>query len=330
MKEFHDESEHAITPARVIVHDPTLYDAFDGSRARTEGPAAVLFREEPDAARLADQHARFVSLLEEYVPVVRLGDLVPPEHRNHAVHSFETNPNFLFTHDALITLPWAPEIWIRGAMREPVRRAETAVVEMVATALALREIVIEGGGYLEGGDVIPLMTAGRGAEPAATRTLLVGHGPRTSAASIPALYRALSAAGLADEVIGIELAPWRLNLDGCLFPVSRDLIVLHRGSILGGVRADRNGAAAVDPVAYLSDRGFRLIEAGREESFDNQACNFFCAGNDTLIAYGMTERINDELRAAGLTVRSFDGSELVKGNGGPHCMTRPLYSGRRS
>lgn len=330
MNPYHDESEYAITPTRVIVHDPTIFRAFDSRGAVSREPAAFLFRETPDPLLLAKQHARFVSLLEEHVPVAKMADLVPAEHQDRATLSFETNPNFLFAHDALITLPWAPEVWIRGAMREPLRRTETAVVETVAATLGLREIVLEECGYLEGGDVIPITTCEPGNGKAPIRTLLVGHGPRTSAASIPALYRALSGAGLVDRVMGIELAPWRLNLDGCLFPVSPEVVVLNRGSIRGGFRVDEGGSTAVDPVAYLESLGFRLIEASREESFDMQACNFFCAGNNTLIAYGMTERINDELREAGLTVRSFDGSELVKGNGGPHCMTRPIYSGRRS
>jgi arginine deiminase len=39
----------------------------------------------------------------------------------------------------------------------------------------------------------------------------------------------------------------------------------------------------------------------------------------------MTDRINDLLRGAGLDIIGMDGDELVKGNGGPHCMTRPVY-----
>lgn len=323
MNDRNDMSEYATVPARVIVHDPTAFSAFSGFREERVGagvdPTGYLFREVPDMDLLAKQHAHFVSILGEHVPVSTMADLVPEEHRESANASFRRNPNFLFTHDALITIPWAPGVWIRGSMRESIRRMEVSVIETVAATLSLREVTIDGGSFLEGGDVIPLVANAR-------RLLLIGFGPRTDAASLHAVYRSLSAMDLIDEVIGCELAPWRLNLDGCLFPVSPELVVLHRASVVGGMRIREAGVSPVDPAAYLEGLGFRMIDASRQESFDMQACNFFCAGDNTFVAYGMTQRINDELREEGLTVRSFEGSELVKGSGGPHCMTRPIYA----
>ncbi|NNE07813.1 MAG: hypothetical protein HKN20_04545, partial [Gemmatimonadetes bacterium] len=82
MKAFHDESEYAVKPTRVIVHDPTTFGAFDASPSESREPAAFLFRETPDPALLAKQHARFVALLEEHVPVAKMADLIPAEHQD--------------------------------------------------------------------------------------------------------------------------------------------------------------------------------------------------------------------------------------------------------
>jgi N-dimethylarginine dimethylaminohydrolase len=82
----------------------------------------------------------------------------------------------------------------------------------------------------------------------------------------------------------------------------------------------------LDPLPYFKDHGFEIIEATKEESYFQQACNFVCLGTKKLVAYNMTERINEALRTRSFEVIGIEGDELVKGNGGPHCMTRPFYN----
>jgi N-dimethylarginine dimethylaminohydrolase len=318
-----DFSEHAVTPSAMVVHDPTAFGAFDALDGIADGNAllrASLFRERPDVGALARQHAAFVSVLNEHTRVLRVADLLGKAGLTAHREKLERNPNHVFTHDALITLPWAPEAAILGNMREPLRREEPMVLEEVARALGLREIVrLPAGVFLEGGDVIPLCIAEK-------RTLLVGFGPRTSEEALPVLIELLGERGWVDEVIGVKLAAWRLNVDGCFFPVSDDTVVAHLESVEGGVHWTAEGPRPIDPATHFRNLGFEIVEAAREESYGQQACNFVCLGGKRLVAYKMTERINDALRERGFDVIGVDGSELVKGNGGPHCMTRPVYS----
>jgi N-dimethylarginine dimethylaminohydrolase len=229
------------------------------------------------------------------------------------------NPNHMFTHDALITLPWVPEGYILARLKDQIRWSAPAVWKDVAQVLGLREILeIPPPLFLEGGDVMPLCYDGK-------KTCLIGYGPRTSKQTLFFLRDTLCKEGIVDEIIGVELAEWRLNIDGCFFVISENTAVAQCESIRGGVLLSADRTEAIHPLEYFGRHGFSIVEATGEESFFKQACNFACLGERTFVAYNMTERINNLLRASGLEIISVPGTELVKGNGGPHCMTRPIY-----
>ncbi|MGH8546961.1 MAG: arginine deiminase family protein, partial [Gammaproteobacteria bacterium] len=229
------------------------------------------------------------------------------------------NPNHMFTHDALITVPWIPDGYLLGRMKKEIRSTEPVVLDRIARVLGLHEIIrIPPHLYLEGGDVIPFFHDGK-------RVFLVGYGPRTSVETLFFLRETLVRDGMADEIIGFQLAEWRLNIDGCFFPVSESLAVAHRDSITGGVLLGSDYAEQINPLDLFETWGFTVIDATREESYFKQACNFACLGDGAFVAYNMTDRINDVLRSKGLEIIGINGDQLVKGNGGPHCMTRPIY-----
>jgi N-dimethylarginine dimethylaminohydrolase len=139
------------------------------------------------------------------------------------------------------------------------------------------------------------------------------------------LRETLIADGLLDEIIGFQLAQWRLNIDGCFFPVSGRVAVAQADSIVHGVVLGRDYTHEISPLEFFRRLGFVIVESDREESYLKQSCNFACLGAGTFVAYAMTDRINNILRAEGLEIIGIEGDELVKGNGGPHCMTRPVY-----
>ena len=320
-----DQSEHCVEPDLLLVHDPTEFGALD--HLPTDSGQLLqdfLFRDRPDIERFREQHSQLVDALRRHAKVVYLSELLNASEFSGTAYSLRANPNHVYTHDSMITIPWIANGYIPGNMTKDVRRAEPAVLADVAGRLGLTEITrLPPQLYLEGGDVMPFCYAGK-------RALLIGYGPRTSQESLVYLRDALMQDDLIDEIIGFALAPWRLNLDGCFFPVTDSLAVCHRDSILTGVQLGPDSRRDIKPIEFFEELGFTIVDATREESYMNQACNFVCLGRKTLVAYGMTDRINSVLRGHGLNVISVDGSELVKGNGGPHCMTRPVYGNGRT
>jgi N-dimethylarginine dimethylaminohydrolase len=317
-----DLSEHSVTPSLFLVHDPVQFGAFDGFDGISDAPTLLsrfLFRARPNTARLQQQHRELVGILSKSVNVLYLRDVVKGVADRTLLAQLGANPNLVFTHDSIITLPWAPGGYLLGNMKMGIRQQEPAIMAWVAEALGLQQIIaVPPECWLEGGDVMPFCYDGK-------KVLLIGYGPRTSEQTLLFLRDTIMNDGLVDEIIGFRLAPWRLNIDGCFFPISRYVAVGNRDSIVGGLLIDRERVEALDPVAYLERQGVQIIDASREESFFMQACNFACLQAGALAAYSMTERINNIIRDLGYQVTSFCGDELVKGNGGPHCMTRPIY-----
>jgi len=309
--------ESEARPRRVLVHDPAATRAFE---RLTEVPSSqlerrFLFRAVPDREGFAREHADLVRTLRGAgIEVVYLDQVARPEH----LARLDENPNHVYTRDSAITLPWLPGHFIRGAMRKPVRRKEPDVMASALGTLGLTEILaMDGDHFLEGGDVIPLAREGR-------RTLLVGFGPRTIRPSLEALRERLIPGAL-DELIGVELVAERMNLDGALVPVADDTVLVEPTSILRSWLIDEQAQTPVEVVRLLAGSGVEAIEVTRAEATTMQACNCVCLGDRTLVMYDLCERVTSELRARGIDVLTIPGTELIKGTGGPRCMTRPIY-----
>lgn len=305
-------------PARLIVHDPAATGALDAlaGATRAELKERTLFAERPESRGFAAEHAALVRALEEAgVEVVRLADLIGGSELWNEV---ETNPNLVYTRDAAITLPWLPGCYVGGAMRMPIRRPEVAVMAAALEALGLRELFrMPPDRFLEGGDVIPLVRDGR-------RALLVGFGPRTDRRSIDLLCERLLPRAL-DEIVGVRLAAERMNLDGVLVPVADDTVVAHPASIEAAFLRDARGERPVDVLRLLRELGMTAIEVTRRESTALQACNCLCLGGRRVVCYDLAPRVVEALRRRDVEVTTIPGSELIKGTGGPRCMTRPAY-----
>jgi N-dimethylarginine dimethylaminohydrolase len=310
-------SEHDASPVRVLVHDPAQTRAINGLLRipADELEDRSLFRGHPDPEGFAREHAALVTSLEDAdIEVVRLLDIVD-EHGRRAV---DQNPNHVYTRDAAITLPWLPGRFVPAAMRHPLRRGEPDVLASVLKALGLEPIDAPPPGcFLEGGDVIPFAHDGR-------RSLLVGFGPRTSRAGVDYLWRVLHPWAL-DEIVGIQLVPERMNLDGVLVPVTADSVLVDRSSIVRSFILDAYGEQPLDLLALLRDLRAQPLDVTRDEATHAQACNCCCLGERRIIAYGLCDRVIEALGARDIDVRTVPGRELIKGTGGPRCMTRPLY-----
>ncbi|MGK5545002.1 dimethylarginine dimethylaminohydrolase family protein [Streptomyces sp. URMC 127] len=312
-------AEHSRRPEVILVHDPVPFGALE---ALQETPAAemeerMLFREQPDTERFAVQHRAFTKAIADAGVAYRyLADLVEEAECFSAAY---TDPNLMFARDAAITLPWSPDVYLPSRMAKPLRRAEVPILSAALEALGLSRV--EWGGqedaYLEGGDVVPFSREGN-------RCLLVGYGRRTTLDAVRQLRKALIP-DLADEIFAIELAPWRMNLDGGLLPVADDVVVTHAPSVLSTLHLDARGERRVDLFAALRELGMTIVETSQDASWLQQTCNYLCVGERTVIGYNMATPVLRDLRQVGVTVIEVAGDELVKGRGGPRCMSRPVY-----
>lgn len=310
-------SEFATRPSALLVCNAAATRAFSAFAGvdPDDVERTLLFRQAPVLEDYRREYASFLeALLAQGIPILELADLLAPSEWP----SLATNPNHVFTRDSVITLPSAPDAYVPGRMLEPLRRPETAVLGAALRGLGLSALPAPPEDvYLEGGDVVPFESAG-------LRSLLVGFGPRTSQAAL-AYLEGLLVPEFVDEIVGLPLKPPRMNLDGGFLPIAPDLALIEptsfdRAFVLDGRR--RREHAFLDLLLGL---GMRLVEVSREESVFAQACNAVCLGDGRIVYYDLAPRVAAALRDRGVEPILVPGRELIKGRGGPRCMSRPLY-----
>jgi N-dimethylarginine dimethylaminohydrolase len=306
-------------PEAVIVHDPVAAGAFQSFDSVAEDrrlEPELLFRSRPDRPLYAEQHAGLVRTIAAQIGrAIYLQDIAGDD---PSFGLARANPNQVFTRDSLITLPWAPDAYFRARLKPPQRRQESDVLEAAVKRLGLREILrLPETVFLEGGDIIPYINEGR-------RCLLAGYGPRSTPAAIDVLQQDLLPR-YADQIIAIHLAPWRMNLDGGFLPVADDVIVADTSSILGAELIEPERRSRLDLWAMLADLGITVIDTTPDESIYLQSCNFLCVGDRCVIGYDLCPRVIALIEKHDIRVYPVAGSELIKGRGGPRCMTRPIY-----
>lgn len=301
------------------MHNPAPLGAFDGLGVTPPGETQLryLFRERVDPQRASCEHDAFVDAISGAgVAVVTLQSLVG------ATSSFaqaRTNPNQLYVRDAAITLPWAPDLYLSARMAKPQRRPEEATLAAALEALGLTRLEWhhDHGTMLEGGDFVPFIREGR-------RCVLLGYGNRTTLATVPRLREALLP-DHADEIIAVELAPGSLNLDGTVLPVSNTVVMAAPDNVVSATHWDSAGIRSVNLLGLFEDVGMTVVRVDQRAARLQEACNYLCLGPNTAIGYDMCQPAVRALREHGINLTTVPGSELVKGTGGPRCMSRPVY-----
>ncbi|PKQ15799.1 MAG: arginine deiminase [Actinobacteria bacterium HGW-Actinobacteria-7] len=186
---------------------------------------------------------------------------------------------------------------------------------------------------LEGGD---LMVIGN-------KTVLVGMGERSTGRMVEHIARALFDSGAAERVIAARMQVDRsyMHIDTVFNLVDYDAATVFEPVIDSmGVYSIRPGArdrfditqeeGLLPAVASaLGVKKLRAIPTGGDafqrarEQWDD-ANNVVALEPGVVVAYARNTRTNANLRAAGIEVIEFEGSELGKGRGGCHCMTCPV------
>ncbi|HYF84087.1 MAG TPA: arginine deiminase [Clostridia bacterium] len=188
---------------------------------------------------------------------------------------------------------------------------------------------------IEGGDILVL----------SKEAVAVGCSERTSANGIEILARNLFAGNEnLKEVLAVQIPPLRafMHLDTVFTMVDRDKFtvypgILDRVSVYKLTRGSRNGikvtvendlvealkkSLRLPAVSLIQSGGGDIITAAREQW--NDSTNTLAIAPGVVVTYARNEASNEVLRKNGIEVLEIDGSELVRGRGGPRCMSMPL------
>ncbi len=271
---------------------------------------------------------------------------------NEVAYALPPLPNLFFTRDVGIVIG---EHAIIGSMRHGVRWTE----ELLIKALFRYDQTFENAGILydgsdekrvnytlEGGDVHPIRSD----------LLVLGFSERSSPAALDLLCELVFANCNVTDVIIVVLPAERtaIHLDMIFTQVDRELCivypphfvgperlaVLHRRKRSKGVKEVPNFFAAMQAV----DQPLEPIFCGgnqrtvQEREQWASACNSFAVRPGVILSYDRNDATLNELTSAGFrvieedetlkegerAVIAIEGSELVRGGGGPRCMTLPL------
>ena len=248
-------------------------------------------------------------------------------------------PNLYFTRDPGAVIG---EGLALGSMRTPARDRESRILDLIRRRHPLFASLdssplyeADMGDGLEGGDVLVL----------SGETVAVGASVRTGSDAIETLARRLFSEDTGfNRLLAIKIPAARayMHLDTVFTMVDHDSFTLFPGvedairvfslrpaghsEIL--IREEKNLRKALEKglglneVRILSSGGSDRGAAAREQW--NDSANTLAVAPGKVLTYNRNTASNEALEKAGIEVIAIEGSELVRGRGGPRCMSMPL------
>ena len=247
------------------------------------------WRGEPDAVAIAEEHAALCELLADAGAEVVLADTAVPG-----------DADAIYVYDPVLIAD-AGAVLLRLGKEQRVDEARTLepALTQAGVPIAAR---MEEPATADGGDMFWLDED----------TLLVGRGYRTNDAGIAAIREALPDAQV--HVFDLPHLHGRgevLHLMSLISPLAEDLVVAYLPLL------------PVRLVELLEARGIEIVEVPETE-FDSMGANVLALGPRVALALERNVQTRGRLESAGVTVLTYEGTELSKGDGGPTCLTRPL------
>lgn len=277
---------------------------------------------------------------------------------NQGGYALPPLPNLFFTRDVGIVIGSHAVI---GSMRHEARWSEELLIKALFACHPVLEndgVIYDGSeerrlGYtLEGGDVHPVRED----------LLIVGFSDRTSAMALDHLCDIVMArCGISDVIVVVMPGePTAVHLDMLFTQIDHGLCVVSPPQFIGPQRLAvlhrRKGKAGVrempDFFAALKEVDFALepiLCGGSDRALQEReqwasGCNLLALRPGLALAYKRNEATLGELEKAGFRIVGFEdflsgddqvndeerailtirGSELVRGGGGPRCMSLPL------
>lgn len=249
------------------------------------------WREAPDPNRLLEEHEQLATLLETFGAEVVFGEPMPGE--LDAIYAFDP---VLVNGDRAVILRPGKEL------RRP--EAEATARDMARLQIPV-VATLETPATAEGGDLLRLDE----------KTVLVGRGYRTNAAGVAALRAALPDV----EFIEFDLPHFHgpgevMHLLSLINLVQDDIALVYLPLL------------PVRLVQLLEERRIRLVEVPDEE-FETMGPNVLALEPGVVLALARNRETLRQLERLGVDVRTYEGTELSKGDGGPTCLVLPLRRG---
>jgi len=251
----------------------------------------------PDAGLLARQHEAFGQLLTDLGCEVE----VVPAVDGLVDATYVRDPGLVTGAGAVLF-----------RMAKPARATEPAHLGAALKAAGVPvAALLEGAARADGGDFIWLDE----------RTMLAGRSYRTNAEGIRQLTQILAAEGTSLESVDLphDRGPGHvLHLMSLISPVADDLAVAYPP------------LAPVALMEMLAERGVRVVAVTAGE-YETMGCNVLAVEPWRVVMLNGNPQTRAALESAGCEVHGYDGSEIsVKGDGGPTCLTAPIWREGRS
>jgi len=244
-----------------------------------------------DLDLLATQHADFVALLTSLGVGVEI------------LNPVDDMPDAIFTYDPAFVVP-SGVIEFQGA--KEVRAGEPPLLASELEGLGVPRVGrLTGTATADGGDMFWLDDT----------TLAVGRSYRTNQAAVDQIRAMVAPDGISVEVFDL---PHDQGPEYCL----------HLMSVVSPIRDDLAVAfERLAPIALLqalAARGIEMISVP-DEDYESLGCNVLTVAPGVVVIAEGNEATATLLRNHGVTVHTYNASEINKGEGGPTCLTRPIH-----